>query len=531
MTRHIRREELQEYARRSLFSLAEEELDAFQAMSEEMLAGYDRFEELPDPPVEWLAAHRDAGRRPGPGEDPCNAIVRWCSVRAEQPDPDGPLAGVRVGLKDMIAIGGLPMTFGSHVLRAYVSDRDAAITRGVLRAGAEVVAVTNMEAFAFSGGGETSAYGPVLNPYDLERTACGSSNGSAAALSYDGVDLAFGTDSGGSVRIPSSWCGVVGLKPTHGLVPYTGTISADWRFDHAGPMARTVEMLARGLDAVVEERTVDLVEREVRVHEPGCFREAVESAPERLDGVTLGLLTEGFAAAEEADPPPGTRETAVAVREAVERLRELGAEVREVSVPEHLSAADVMFAGMIETVSSAIEGAPSAYSWFSEASPHFAAGFGAGMRAYGDELPETFKLVSILGTYMRDRYYGALGARAHAMAASVRAAYDRALAEVDMLVLPTTTHYAHRLMPDLPAQERVMRGWTMLGNASSLNLTGHPAISIPAAEADGLPVGVQLVAPRFADRRLLAVAVAYERAHGWLPAGEPAVRATVPASS
>lgn len=524
MPRHIRREEIQEYARRALTSIPDDQVDAFHEMTEAMFEGFDRFEALPDPPKPWVRAARDAGREARPDEDPCNAIVRWISVKAtDAVAADGPLAGTRVALKDMIAIGGMPLTFGSHVLRGYVADEDAAITRHLLEAGAEIVAIANMEAFAFSAGGESSSYGPVLNPFDLGRTACGSSGGSAAALAYDDVDLAFGTDSGGSVRVPSSWCGMVGLKATHGLVPYTGTISADWRFDHAGPMARDIETVATGLDAVVEERTIDQVERRIFEHRAGDFGAAVAAAPERLDGLKIGVLVEGFAQAEDPDAPAGTKETATAVREAVERLAELGAEVREVSVPAHLTGGDIMFAALAETTSSALVGAPSAYAWLSTASDHFAAGLAAGMRAYGDELPETFKLIAILGTHMRETYLGAYGARAHAMAAGLRAAYDTALTEVDMLVMPTTTHYAHELAPDADLVTRVLRGWTMLGNAGPFNLTGHPALSIPAAEADGLPVGVQLIGRRFADARLLAVGRTHERAYGWLPEGGPRV--------
>lgn len=524
MIRHIRRDEIQEYARRVRTSIPDEQLDAFHVMCEAMFEGFDRFEALPDPPNESVPSQRDAGRRPSPGEDPCNAVVRWCSVRATDPAAEsGSLAGMRVALKDMMAIGGVPMTFGSHVLRDYVADEDSAITRGLLEAGAEIVAVTNMEAFAFSAGGESSAYGAVLNPFDLSRTACGSSNGSAAALAYEGVDLAFGTDSGGSVRVPSSWCGMVGLKPTHGLVPYTGTITADWRFDHAGPMGRDVESIARGLDAVVEERTIDHVAKDIFVHQPGTYAAAVAAAPERLDGLVLGVLTEGFAAAADPDAPAGTVETAAAVHEAIDRFRELGAKVREVSVPAHLTGADIMFTALAETTSSALQGAPSAYSWFSRASAHFDAGLGAGMKAYGDELPETFKLIAVLGTYLRDTYFGAFGARAHAMAAGVREAYDRALRDVDMLVMPTTTHYAHEAMPEADLATRVLRGWGMLGNAGQFNLSGHPGLSIPAAESEGIPVGVQLIGSRFADDRLLATARSYERAYGWLPEGGPVV--------
>jgi amidase len=133
MPRHIRREEIQRYAREALTSVADDEVDAFHELPEAMFEGFDRFEALPHPPKPWVPATRDAGRGARPEEDPCNAIVRWISVKATDPAAaEGGLAGRRVALKDMIAIGGMPMTFGSHVLRGYTADEDAAITRHVL---------------------------------------------------------------------------------------------------------------------------------------------------------------------------------------------------------------------------------------------------------------------------------------------------------------------------------------------------------------------------------------------------------------
>ncbi|HEY5334104.1 MAG TPA: amidase family protein, partial [Solirubrobacterales bacterium] len=375
MTKPIGREDLRAYAERSFFSLDEAELDTFEALVGDLLDGVARFEALPDPPRPVVAAERELGRPPRAGEDPLNAIVRWCSVRAEKVPREAPLAGLRVGLKDMFAIAGLPLGFGSTVLEGYVSDEDADVTARLLEAGAEIVAVTNMESFAFSAGGETTATGPVLNPFDLERTACGSSSGSAAALFYEGIDLTFGTDQGGSVRIPASWCGVLGLKPTHGLVPYTGTIPADWRFDHAGPMARDARTLARGLDAVAEERAFDPFTKTLYTDRRGAHLDAVEAAPDRLDGIRLGVLAEGFAAADEA-APAGTAETNRAVLEAVERLRLLGAEVVEVSVPAHRSATDIMFVALAESVTSAQRGASGGHAWWTRDLPHLKAGLG-----------------------------------------------------------------------------------------------------------------------------------------------------------
>ena len=149
-----------------------------------------------------------------------------------------------------MALAGVPMTCGSRILEGYVPSRDAVVVERLLTAGAEIVAITNMDDLAFSGGGDSSAYGATLCPFDLERTAGGSSGGSAAALWYEGVDAGLGTDQGGSIRVPAAWCGVVGLKPTHGLVPYAGIVGIDRTFDHAGPMARSVEAAARLLDVI-----------------------------------------------------------------------------------------------------------------------------------------------------------------------------------------------------------------------------------------------------------------------------------------
>lgn len=524
MARRIRREELQRYARQARFSLGNEEVEAFHRLSEDLFSGVERFEQLPDPPLRRVDAIRQLGRHPLPGEDPLNAVVRWCSVRCTSAAAaSGSLRGVKVGLKDMIAVADLPMTFGSSVLTDYCSNEDADLTRRLLDEGAEIVAITNMESFALSAGGEMTARGPVLNPFDVTRTACGSSSGSAAALFYEGVDLTFGTDQGGSVRIPASWCGVLGLKPTHGLIPYTGIISADWRFDHAGPLARDLEMLARGLDAVADPRAVDPVAREVRSHQPGEYVKALEDAPDSLDGIRIGVLSEGFAAAEDPAAPEGSEETATAVHDAVNRFAELGATVRCVSVPEHTSGSDIMFVALAETISATLHGAPSGHALWTRSSAHLARGLGMAIEANGDELPAMFKLIAILGTSLRERYFGSYGARAHAMADQMRAAYDRALAEVDVLLMPTTTHYAHPLRPEASVEERVRRGTTMLANSGSFNLTGHPALSIPAAEVRGLPVGVQLVAPRFGERRLLGITRVYEREHGWVPARKPLV--------
>ena len=226
---------------------------------------FERFEQLDqssEVPAGSRYGDRDPGSRPTQEADPLNAIVRRCSVKGS---PSGRLAGKRVGLKDNICVAGIPSTSGSRVMAGYVPDMDATIVTRLLDAGAEIVAILNMDDFAFSGSGHISAYGPVLNPHDREHLAGGSSGGSAAALYYDDIDMTIGCDQGGSIRTPASWCGVVGLKPTFGLVPYTGIFSADATIDHVGPMGRSAVDVALMLEVIAGRDPLDPRQQNVPV--------------------------------------------------------------------------------------------------------------------------------------------------------------------------------------------------------------------------------------------------------------------------
>ena len=240
-------EDLRRLAAANHFELSEEEMAGFQALIPNLFSNYERLEQMPQPhePLKYL--DRDPGYRPSRQEDPFNAIVRRCTLRGGS---SGKLAGKRFALKNNICVAGMPMKCGSLLLDSYVPETDATIVTRLLDAGAEIVAILNLEKFAFSGAGDTSAQGAVLNPHNPEHLAGGSSGGSAAALYYDDIDITIGGDQGGSIRIPASFCGIVGLKPTHSLVPYTGIVGIDNTFDHAGPMARTVADAALTLEAI-----------------------------------------------------------------------------------------------------------------------------------------------------------------------------------------------------------------------------------------------------------------------------------------
>src|SRR5437879_3007289 len=223
-------------------------------MLPEMFQSLDKLDRMPVPVAPLKYPERERGFRPEPKDDPLNAIVRRCSVKGAK---SGKLAGKRLGIKDNVCIAGIPMTCASLVLEGYVPDIDATIITRILDAGGEITAILNMDNFAFSGGGDTSAYGPTRNPHNPEHLAGGSSGGSGAALYYNDIDLTIGGDQGGSIRIPASWCGIVGLKPTHSLVPYTGIVGIDPTFDHTGPMTRSVAEVALLLEVIAGKDPMD----------------------------------------------------------------------------------------------------------------------------------------------------------------------------------------------------------------------------------------------------------------------------------
>jgi amidase len=511
--------QLDELTARFGFRIDPADAGEYLALADSVLSVLDTLEAAEAAPVENVPASRDEGRRPKPGEDPLGAVVRWCRVTAK--GAAGLLAGKRIAMKDSMAIAGVPMTCASRVLEGFVPAQDSVVAERILAAGGEIVAITNMDHLAFSGGGDSSDYGPTLCPFDLERTAGGSSSGAAAILWYDGVDASMGGDQGGSIRVPAAWSGVLGLKPTHGLVPYTGMVGIDQTFDHAGPLARRVEDVAFLLRAVAGKHESDPRQREVRTAD---YVAAVAAAPEDLRGVCVGIVTEGLGEAVGADPA-----VVAAVREAAERLAALGAAVSELSLPEHLQAGGIAFAGFVEGMTALVEGAGNGYHWPGRYATDLARALRRGLETRGDELSPQVKATLLLGAHLRRRYPGSLYAKAQNLRPWLRAGYDRALSGADVLLFPTTPGLPHHVDAGLPLSAWVLRGWGNLANTYPTDMTGHPALSIPAAEAGGLPVGVMLVGRRFDDARLLALARTYERTFGWLP--DPAglkARASVP---
>jgi amidase len=487
-------EELRRIARANHLELTAGELAAIEAMIPGQMAILEQIDAIASAPQESVTRYRDrtVGVRPSPKDDPLNAIVTRCSVKGAA---GGLLKGKRVGVKDSVCVAGIPASGGSSVLKGYVAERDATIVARMLDAGAEIVATLNMDDFALSGDGRTSVYGPARNPHNPEYCAGGSSCGSAAALYYDDIDLTIGTDQGGSIRIPASWSGVVGIKPTYGLVPYTGVMSIDPTLDHVGPMARSVSDVALLLEVLAGKDPLDQRQREVATQP---YREALGKS---VGGIKLGVVREGFTeAGAEAD-------VSAAVNRAIAALGKLGARATEISIPAHRDASGVLYAlvpeGMAMLAQTNLHGTHHTGAYLPELATHF----GQKFPERANDLALTVKFMLVLGNYMRERYHGRFYAKAQAYRPVLTAKYDAALAEYDALVMPSTPMKAHRIDQRAP--------YSMVTNTAPFDITGHPAISVPCAKSNGLPVGLMIIGRHFDDSTPLKIAYAYEQSVDW----------------
>ena len=464
------------------------------------------------PPLRHV--RRDPGRRPTPDEDPLNAFIRRCRVEGAE---DGPLKGRTVGLKDHTAVAGVPMTLGSYYLDSYVPEFDATVVTRLLDAGAVITGKMNMEDFSFGGPGFAGVgdFGRPLNPHDPAYVTGGSSSGSGAAVAGGYVDLAFGGDQGGSVRIPSAWCGCVGLMPTHGLIPHTGVFGLEPTIDYTGPMTRTVDDLAAVLDCVAGRDGYDPRQASVPEELPS-YRGALGKG---VDGLRIGLLEEGFGV--------GNGEEAVddAVREAVAVLEKAGAAVRTVSVPDHPTASTAVIPLYLEGARLAYDtnlGGALAKSFYPAS---LMAAFGRAKRSHSHEMPLNFKAMLISATYARERYNGRLYAKAQNLRPVIVRQYLDAFADVDLLAMPTVPIRSHPYAEPrdfVEALDRTLFGGRLgddlgliIHNTAPFNYTGFPSLSVPCAGVAGMPVGLQLVAPCFREDVLIRAAHAYQESVDW----------------
>jgi len=442
------------------------------------------------------------------GDERLNAFINVCAdealAAAEAADrrrergEAGPLTGIPIAHKDIFCTAGIATTCGSRMLENFVPPYDATVVQRLADAGVVCVGKTNMDEFAMGSSNETSYYGPVRNPWDVERSPGGSSGGSAAAVAGGLVVAATGTDTGGSIRQPAALCGVTGIKPTYGRVSRWGMIAFASSLDQGGVLALNAEDAAMLLTAMSGFDPRDSTSAEEPVPD------YVAALHGELAGRRIGIVREFFDDGLDAG-------CAAAVREALGVLESQGAELVEVSLPKIGLSVPTYYIV-----------APA------EASPNLSRydGIRFGYRhPDAATLEELYKLTRkegfgaevkrriLTGTYVLSAgYYDAYYLKAQKVRQLIADDFRRAFAEVDLLAGPTVPTPAFRLGEKLddPVQMYLNDIYTI-----GANLAGLPAASVPCGFVDGLPVGLQLIAPAFGEALLLNAAHRYQQASDW----------------
>ena len=463
--------------------------------------------EEPKPPM--VSTAREPGYRPSAEEDPLNAWMWKCRIEGAA---EGLLAGKTVSYKDHVAVAGIPMSFGSFALEGFIPDFDATVVTRVLKEGGTIIGKNVMNGLSggFGTGGAIGDYGRPLNPHDHDHVTGGSSSGSAAAVAAGEVDISFGGDQGGSIRIPAAFSGIVGHKPTFGLLSHFGiSFGSDQSIDYTGPLTRTVEDAAAILQATAGYDPYD--PRQTR--DVPTSIDLLGRLADGVSGLRIGVLEEGFDDAE-AD----VRDLVMA---AVDVLAEAGADVSQVSVPEHhtIRAAQAALTG---------EGALAIFK---------TGFFGAFARTYypasviaainklwasqADVLAPRSKLSLIAAELSRRNYHGRVYAKAQNVRPTYIKAYDAVLANLDVLVMPTCIMTAPKNQTPGSYLEAVEENlatmnWSGSRNTLPFNYTGHPALALPVGKSSaGLPVSMQLVGRYFDDPLLMRAAYAYQQSTDW----------------
>lgn len=481
-------------------TLSAAEAAEYLTLMEGNFAAYDLIDALPDN-IPVVTYPRTPGYRPTGAENTYNA---WYVKSEVKGAATGKLAGRTVVLKDNVALAGVPMMNGASTLEGYIPALDATIVTRMLDEGATIVGKATCEFFCLSGGSHTSQPGPVHNPYKYGYSAGGSSSGSAALVAAGEVDMAIGGDQGGSIRMPSALCGLYGMKPTHGLVPYTGVMPIEATIDHTGPMTNCVADNALLLEVLAGADGLD-----PRQYAPvtAAYTEALGKG---VAGMKIAMLKEGF---EVANGDPAVYDK---VRAAAEKLVALGAEITEISIPEHFTAAAIWGPIALEGLQwQMMHGNGMGMNWKGLYNVGLLDAH-AGWRQRADELSPSLKISMFIGEYFIQKYNGRFYGKSQNIARLVKAAYDAALAEYDLLLMPTCPIVApEHPGPNASLTEYITKAFAVLGNTQQFDVTGHPAMTVPCGLIDGLPVGMMLVGKDYDESTIYAAAAAFEGAGDW----------------
>ena len=385
-------EQIARYAERHALHLSPAELDQLTAVVTANMALYDRVDELEAPDVELRHPYRDPGHRPTRAEDPHNAFIRFCRVEGAE---SGPLFGRTVAIKDCIAVAGVPTTNGGRREPYAVPTEDAVVVERVLDAGATITGKTNMEDLAL-GLGEGSYFGAARNPRNPRYSTGGSSSGSGAAVAAGMVDMALGADEGGSVRIPAAWCGLVGMKATHGLVPSYGLTYMDHTIDHIGPITATVADNALLLEVIAGGDWRD----PQWVRADPVAGEYSGAAARGVEGLRIGVIAESL------EPSGCTAGVLASFQTAQKTLQSMGAEVSTVSVPLWTDAQPILMAAINFGLHAMVASGGQGYGHLGRIDVAALAAAAAQSRLGGDDLPPMLKASLVTVDYLQDAYLG-----------------------------------------------------------------------------------------------------------------------------
>ncbi|MDO8841230.1 Asp-tRNA(Asn)/Glu-tRNA(Gln) amidotransferase subunit GatA [Methanocalculus sp.] len=418
--------------------------------------------------------------------DPDNAFITLCREIDYQ---EGPLSGIPIAIKDNISTAGIQTTCGSKILKGYIPPYDAHVITLIRSAGGAIVGKTNMDEFGMGTTTESSAFGPTTNPVDPTRVPGGSSGGSAAAVASGLVRMALGTDTGGSIRCPASFCGIVGLKPTYGRVSRYGLIAYANSLEQIGPLARNVRDCALLYSCIAGYDPRD-----------GTSLDLPAPTPLRseIQGKRIGVPAEFFG--EGVDPA-----VASVVQSGIQRLEELGAVIVPCSMPSMRYALAAYYVTSMSEASSNLgrydgvrygQAPDTVRSWHDAYSEIRRAGFG-----------EEVRRRILLGSFaLSAGYQGKYYAKAQAARQMVRDDFERLFESVDIIAGPTMPTVAFRLGETSDPLSMYLADILTV----PANLAGVPALSVPCGTAHGMPVGLQLIGRHFAEDEILAAALAFE---------------------
>ncbi|MDO9325087.1 MAG: Asp-tRNA(Asn)/Glu-tRNA(Gln) amidotransferase subunit GatA [Methanoregula sp.] len=421
-------------------------------------------------------------------DDRYNAFLAVCK---KAPYGKGKLSGIAVAVKDNISTRGIETTCASKILKGYIPPYDAHAVELLRNAGAAIVGKTNMDEFGMGTTTENSAFGPTLNPCDTGRVPGGSSGGSAAAVAGNLVPMALGTDTGGSIRCPAAFCGIVGMKPTYGRVSRFGLIAYSNSLEQIGPMAKTVSDVSTLMGVIAGKDRHDSTSYD---------RPYTHTPVADIQGLKIGIPGEYFG--EGVDP-----KVAGVVRTAISRLEELGATTVPCSIPSMKFALAAYYVTCTCEASSNLArfdgvrygpGADSKKSWHEAYKEVRKAGFGTEVRRR-----------IMLGTFaLSSGYYGKYYEKAQVARESVKADFTRIFSEVDLIAGPTMPSIAFKLGEKSDPLSMYLTDILTV----PANLAGIPAISVPCGKVDNMPVGLQIMGRSFEDERVIDAAYAYEQA-------------------